>query len=129
MDLIVIGIRDRVRFMGLEEEIAEKARANGWHVELRKKHGKRIQDLILSRGGLIFVVQVKEHSTPAGPRAVTQTKRDFEEYVRHLLEEKLGVTVVPILVSRRFSDKAKKRALSYGIRCYNPQELEKMLKR
>jgi len=114
--------------MGLEEEIAEKARANGWHVELRKKHGKRIQDLILSRGGLIFVIQVKEQSTPAGPRAVTQTKRDFEEYVRHLLEEKLGVTVVPILVSRRFSDKAKKRALSYGIRCYNPQELEKMLK-
>ena len=53
--------------MGLEEEIAEKARANGWHVELRKKHGKRIQDLILSRGGLIFVIQVKEQSTPAGP--------------------------------------------------------------
>lgn len=35
--------------MGLEEEIAEKAEKYGWHVELRKKHGSRIQDLVLRR--------------------------------------------------------------------------------
>lgn len=75
--------------MGLEEEIARKAEKYGWHVELRKKHGSRIQDLVLRRGGLVYVVQVKELSSPAGPRHVTQTRRDYEEYVRYLLEESL----------------------------------------
>ena len=118
----------RVKLLGLEEKVAEKAKANGWHVELRKKHGRRIQDLILQRGRLVLVVQVKDLSGPAGPKAVTQTKRDFDEYVRHLLEEELGVTVVPILVSNEISERAKRRALSYGIRHYRPNELEKMLK-
>lgn len=113
--------------LGLEEYIAEVARANGWSVELRKRHGSRIQDLILRRGGLILVVQVKNLSSPAGPKAVTQTKRDFDEYVRHLLEEKLGVTIVPVLISKDISEKARKRALSYGIRYYRPSELEKIL--
>ncbi|MEM2092333.1 MAG: restriction endonuclease [Candidatus Bathyarchaeia archaeon] len=114
--------------MGLEEYIAEVARANGWNVELRKRHGSRIQDLILERGGLILVVQVKDLSNPAGPRAVTQTKRDFDEYIRHLLGERLGVTVVPVLISKDISEKARRRALSYGIRYYRPNELEKILK-
>ncbi|MBS7639903.1 MAG: restriction endonuclease [Candidatus Bathyarchaeia archaeon] len=114
--------------MGLEEHIAEVARANGWNVELRKRHGSRIQDLILERGGLILVVQVKDLSNPAGPRAVTQTKRDFDEYIRHLLGERLGVTVVPVLISKDISEKARRRALSYGIRYYRPNELEKILK-
>ena len=114
--------------LGLEEKIAEKARANGWHVELRKKHGNRIQDLVLQRGGLVLVIQVKDLSSPAGPRAVTQAKKDFDEYIKHLLEKKLGIMVVPILVSNRISERAKRRALSYGIRHYKPNELEKILK-
>ena len=113
--------------MGLEEEIAEKAKELGWSVELRRKHGSRIQDLVLSRGGLVLVLQVKDLSTPAGPRAVSQTKRDYDEFVRSLLRERLGVTVVPILISREISVKAKKRALSYGIRHYRPDEIEKLL--
>lgn len=114
--------------MDLEEKIAEKAKANGWHVELRKKHGKRIQDLILRRGGLVLVVQVKNLSNPAGPKAVSQTKKDFDEYVKHLLKEKLGIIVVPVLISNDISEKARRRALSYGIRFYKPNELEGMLK-
>ncbi len=118
----------RGEMLGLEEEVAEKARANGWHVELRKKHGNRIQDLILRRGGLVLVVQVKDSLSPAGPKAITQTKKDFDEYVKHLLEEKLGIMVVPVLVSNELSKKARKRALSYGIRYYKPSELDKILK-
>jgi len=114
--------------LGLEEEIAERAKKLNWNVELRKKHGKRIQDLILERGGLVLVLQVKDLSSPAGPRHVTQTKRDYDEYVRYLLEERLGVIVVPILVSHELSEKAKKRALSYGIRHYRPDEIDKLLK-
>lgn len=104
------------------------ARAYGWHVELRKKHGSRVQDLILKRGGLVLVVQVKDLSGPAGPRAVTQTKRDFNEYIRHLLKETLGITVIPVLVSNDISDRARRRALSYGVRYYTLGDLEKMLK-
>ncbi|MEM2673952.1 MAG: restriction endonuclease, partial [Candidatus Bathyarchaeia archaeon] len=114
--------------LSLEERVAEIARTYGWNVELRKRHGSRIQDLILQRGGLVLVVQVKDLSSPAGPRAITQTKKDFDEYIRHLLEEKLGVTVIPILISNDISEKAKKRALSYGIRHYRPSEMERILK-
>ncbi|MEM1507832.1 MAG: hypothetical protein QXU02_05860 [Candidatus Bathyarchaeia archaeon] len=114
--------------MGLEEYVAEMAKSYGWDVELRRRHGSRIQDLILHRGGLVLVVQVKDLSSPAGPRAISQTKKDFDEYVKHLLEEKLGVMVVPILISNDVSEKAKRRALSYGIRCYKPSDLEKVLK-
>lgn len=114
--------------MGLEEKVAEMARTYGWQVELRKKHGSRVQDLILRRGGLVLVVQVKDLSSPAGPRAVTQTKKDFDEYVRHLLKERLGITVIPILISNNISDRARKRALSYGVRYYTLSDLEKMLK-
>lgn len=114
--------------MGLEEKIAEMARAHGWSVELRRKHGSRVQDLILKRGGLVLVMQVKDLSNPAGPRAVSQTKKDFDEYVKHLLKEKLGITVIPILVSNNLSERAKRRALSYGIRYYAPDDLENILK-
>ena len=114
--------------MGLEEHVAEVAKRYGWNVELRRKHGSRIQDLILRRGGLVLVIQVKDLSNPAGPKAITQTKRDFDEYIRHLLEEKMGITVVPILISNNISEKAKRRALSYGIRFYSPNEIEKVLK-
>ncbi|MEM1515245.1 MAG: restriction endonuclease [Candidatus Bathyarchaeia archaeon] len=114
--------------MSLEEKVAEMARAYGWHVELRKKHGRHVQDLILKRGGLVLVIQVKDLSSPAGPRTVTQTKKDFDEYVKHLLREKLGITVIPVLISNEISDKAKRRALSYGIRYYSLSDLENMLK-
>ncbi|MEM2321393.1 MAG: hypothetical protein QXS79_05905 [Candidatus Bathyarchaeia archaeon] len=114
--------------MGLEEKVAEMARAYGWHVELRKKHGGRVQDLILRRGGLVLVIQVKDLSSPAGPRAVSQTKKDFDEYIKHLLGEKLGITVIPVLISNDLSDRARRRALSYGIRYYTPNDLEKILK-
>jgi RecB family endonuclease NucS len=114
--------------LGLEEHVAEVAKKHGWNVELRKRHGSRIQDLILKRGGLVLVIQVKDLSNPAGPKAITQTKRDFDEYIKHLLEEKMGVTVVPILVSNNISEKAKRRALSYGIRFYSVSEIEKILK-
>jgi RecB family endonuclease NucS len=114
--------------LGLEEHVAEVAKRYGWNVELRRKHGSRIQDLILRRGGLVLVIQVKDLSNPAGPKAITQTKRDFDEYIRHLLEEKMGITVVPILISNNISEKAKRRALSYGIRFYSPNEIEKVLR-
>jgi len=114
--------------MGLEEEIAGLAEKHGWSVQLRKKHGKRIQDLVLSRGGLVLVLQVKDLSAPAGPRAVSQTKQDYDKFVKSLLRERLGITVVPVLVSHEISEKAKKRALSYGIRHYRPDEIEKLLR-
>lgn len=112
----------------MEEKVAEMARTYGWHVELRKKHGSRVQDLILRRGGLVLVIQVKDLSSPAGPRAVSQTKKDFDEYIKHLLREKLGITVIPVLISNDLSDRARRRALSYGIRYYTPNDLEKILK-
>ncbi|MEM1586607.1 MAG: hypothetical protein QXX99_04560 [Candidatus Bathyarchaeia archaeon] len=114
--------------MSLEDKVAEMARTYGWHVELRRKHGNRIQDLILKRGGLVLVVQVKDLSNPAGPKAVTQTKKDFDEYVKHLLNEKLGITVIPVLISNNISERARRRALSYGIRYYAPSDLEKILR-
>lgn len=114
--------------MSLEEEIAEIARRHGWNVELRRRHGRRIQDLVLSRGGLVLIMQVKDLSSPAGPRAVTQAKCDYDEYVKSLLREKLGVVVVPVLVSREVSAKARKRALSYGVICYSPNEVEGLLR-
>lgn len=114
--------------MGLEEEIAEKAEKYGWKVELRRKHGSRIQDLILKRGRLVLVLQVKDLSGPADPRAVTQTRRDYEEYIRYLLEEKLGVIVVPVLVARELSRNARKRAASYGISHYRPDEIDNLLR-
>ena len=112
---------------GLEEEIAEAARRHGWSVELRRKHGRRIQDLVLSRGGLVLVVQVKDLSAPAGPKAVSQARFDCEEYLRDLVKSRLGLTVVPVLVSNSFSEKAKRRATSYRVRCYTREEVERLL--
>ena len=73
-------------------------------------------------------MQVKDLSGPADPRAVTQTRRDHEEYIRYLLEEKLGVIVVPVLVARELSRNARKRAASYGISHYRPDEIDNLLK-
>ncbi|MCD6444381.1 restriction endonuclease [Candidatus Bathyarchaeota archaeon] len=113
---------------GLEERIARVAEKYGWEVELRKKHGKRIQDLVLTRRGIVLVIQVKDLSSPASPRDVAQTRKDADEYVRYLLEEVLGVMIVPVLVSRGISEKAMRKARSYGVRHYTPEELEELLK-
>ena len=113
--------------MGLEEEIAELARKHGWSVELRRKHGRKIQDLVMERGGLVLVVQVKDLFSPAGPKAVSQARQDYQEYLMDLVKRRLGLLVVPVLVSKGFSPKAKRRASSYRVRCYAPDELERLL--
>ena len=112
--------------MGLEEEIMELAKKHGWNVELRRKHGRRIQDLVLERGGLVLVIQVKDLSSPAGPKAVSQTRQDYQEYLMDLVKRRLGLLVVPVLVSKGFSQKAKRRASSYRVGCYTPDELERL---
>ena len=70
-------------------------------------------------------MQVKDLS---GPRAVTQTRRDYEEYIRYLLEEKLGVILIPVLVARELSKNARKRAKSCGISRYRPDEINGLLR-
>ena len=44
-----------------------------------------------------------------------------------LIKRRLGLIVVPVLVSNGFSQKAKRRASSYGISCYTPEEFERLL--
>jgi hypothetical protein len=44
-----------------------------------------------------------------------------------LVKRRLGLLVVPVLVSKGFSPKAKRRASSYRVRCYTPDELERLL--
>ena len=110
----------------LEDFIERIAEEHGWRVEKRRKYGDRILDLVISKGGTVFIVQSK-NTDQAMPSDVSQTRKDFEEYVRWLLEEKLGLSVVPILVSRSFSDGAKGRARSYGVLLYTVDELENLL--
>lgn len=111
----------------LENVIARLAEKNGWRVEKRKMHGRRIQDLILRKNGLILVVQLK-NTSKAGPKDVSQTRKDYVEYLNYLLSEELGVRVIPILVSKDFSERAKRRARSYGVFLYRLEEFEKYLK-
>ncbi len=110
----------------LEDLVEEIAEGNGWRVEKRRKFGDRILDLVISKGGTVFVIQCK-NTDQAMPSDVSQTRKDYEEYIRWLLEEKLGVTVVPILVSRSFSKGAKERARSYGVLLYTVEEIEGLL--
>jgi len=119
--------KKEVDILGLEEEILELAKKHGWNVELRRKHGRRIQDLVLEREGLVLVVQVKDLSSPAGPKAVSQARQDYQEYLMDLVKHRLGLIVVPVLVSHDFSQKAKRRASSYRVKCYMPAELERLL--
>ena len=110
----------------LEDMIELLARKYGWRVEKRKKYGDRIVDLLIHRKGIAFVVQCK-NTEKATPRDVTQAKRDFDEFVRFLIEEKLGMMIRPILVSNGFSEGAERRARSYGVMLYSVDELEDML--
>lgn len=110
----------------LEDEIERMAEEGGWRVEKRKKYGDRILDLVLSKGGMVFIVQSK-NTDRATPSDVSQTKKDFEEYVNWLLEEKLGLSVAPILVSKSFSDGTKGRARGYGVLLYTVDELRELL--
>ncbi|MGC8555817.1 MAG: restriction endonuclease [Conexivisphaera sp.] len=110
----------------LEDMIERLAEENGWRVEKRKKYGDRILDLILSKGGTVFIVQSK-NTDQAMPSDVSQARKDYEEYVRWLLEEKLGLSVVPVLVSKSFSEGARGRARSYGVMLYTVEELEGLL--
>ena len=110
----------------LEDRIAQVAEENGWRVEKRKKYGDRILDLVISKGGMVFVVQSKNREQ-AMPSDVSQARKDFEEYLNWLLEEKCGMIVVPILVSRSFSEGARRRASSYRVRLYTVEELEELL--
>lgn len=110
----------------LEDYIEVIAKKYGWRVEKRKKYGSRIVDILLRKKGIALVVQCK-NSEKASPRDVSQTKRDYDEFVRYLLEEKLGLLIRPILVSKDFSKGSKKRARSYGVMLYTVEELEKFL--
>jgi len=109
----------------LEEWVAALAERKGWIVEKRRKFGSHVLDLVLRRRGLVLILQCK--NTAATPRDVTQTRKDFEAYIRWLLEEELGLLVQPVLVAKEFSQKTRKRASSYRVLCYMPEELEKLL--
>ncbi len=110
----------------LEDLVERVAEEHGWTVEKRRKYGDRILDLVLTKGGTVFIVQSK-NTDQAMPSDVSQARKDFEEYVRWLLEEKFGITVVPVLISRSFSEGARKRARSYGVLLYTVDELEDLL--
>ena len=117
-----------VRGKKLEKELEKEAEMYGWKVKKRKKHGRNIQDLILRKGNLVFVVQLK-NTDQAGPRDVSQTKKDYEEYINYLVKEELGLKVAPVLVSKSFSEKARKRAKNYGVMLYRLNEFKKLLKK
>lgn len=110
----------------LEDYIEAMAKKYGWRVEKRKKYGNRIVDILLRKKGIALVVQCK-NTERASPQDVSQTRRDYDEFVRYLLEEKLGLLVRPILVSKDFSPRSKRRARSYGVMLYTVEELEKFL--
>lgn len=110
----------------LEDLIEAIALECGWRVEKRRRHGKRILDLVLSKGGVVFIVQAKNKDV-AQPRDVSQTRKDYEEYINYLIRERLGLRVASILVSRGFSDGAKRRARGYGVRLYRVEELRDLL--
>lgn len=106
----------------LEDFVERMAMESGWHVEKRKRYGDRILDLVISKGGTIFIVQCK-NTSKATPSDVSQTRKDYESFIEWLLEEKLGYRVVPVLVSRSFSEKAKNRARNYGVLFYEMDEV------
>ncbi len=110
----------------LEDHIEEVAKKHGWRVEKRKKYGGRIVDILLRKKGIALVVQCK-NTEKAMPQDVSQAKRDYDEFVRYLLEEKLGLSIRPILVSKGFSPGSRKRARGYGVMLYTVEELEKLL--
>ncbi len=110
----------------LEDHIEEVARKYGWRVEKRKKYGGRIVDILLRKRGMTFVVQCK-NTEMAMPRDVSQTRKDYDEFVRYLLEEELGITIRPILVSKGFSKGTRRRARGYGVMLYTVEELERFL--
>ena len=110
----------------LEDSIESTAEAFGWRVEKRRKKSGRIPDLILIKGGIVFVVQAK-NTDMATARDVSQARKDYQAYIEWLLSTKLGLMVRPILVSRGFSSRAKARARSYGVLLYTPEELSRLL--
>lgn len=110
----------------LEDYVERIARKYGWSVEKRKRYGDRIIDILLRKKGVALIVQCK-NTDRASPRDVSQTKRDYDEFVRYLLEEKLGLSIRPVLISKDFSDRSRRRARSYGVMLYTVEELEKLL--
>ncbi len=110
----------------LEDYIEVVAKKYGWRVEKRKKYGSRIVDLLLRKKGIALVIQCKNTSR-ASPQDVSQAKRDYDEFVRYLLEEKLGLSIRPILVSNDFSPGSRRRARNYGVMLYTVEELERFL--
>jgi hypothetical protein len=110
----------------LEDLIESFAKRHGWSVEKRKRYRGKIVDLLIRKKGITFVVQCK-NTEMAMPSHVTQAKKDYEEYVRFLLEEKLGLSIRPVLVSNGFSKGAKKRAKSYDVMLYNVEDFKRLL--
>lgn len=111
----------------LEERIARMAEDRGWTVLKRKRFGHRVLDLVLQRGGVILVVQAK-NKVVTSPSDVSQTRRDYVEYIDWLIEERLGLQIRPVLVSDGFSKATKRRARSYRIMCYKVEELGRLLR-
>ena len=112
----------------LEDLVERMAIEGGWRVEKRKRYGDRILDLVVYRGGTIFIIQCK-NTDKATPSDVSQTKKDYESFIEWLLEEKLGYRVVPVLVSHSFSEKAKNRARNYGVLFYGMDEVNSLFSR
>lgn len=110
----------------LEDLIARIAGENGWRVEKRRRFDDRVLDLVIEKGGVVFIIQCKNTSR-ALPSDVTQTRRDFDAYVNWLLGEKLKIQVASILVSNSFSKGARGRARSYGVMLYTIDELKRLL--
>jgi len=73
----------------------------------------------------VLIMQVKDLS---GPRAITQTGRDREEYIRYFLEEKPCVILIPIFFARGLSKSAGKQVVSYGVNHYRPDEIDDLLR-
>ncbi|RLG59979.1 hypothetical protein DRN86_03390 [Candidatus Geothermarchaeota archaeon] len=111
----------------LERELEKEAKRFGWKVEKRKKHGRKIQDLVLRKKSLTLVVQVK-NVAEASPKDVSQAKKDYDEYINHLLRNELGIKVVPVLVSNRFNDRAKKRARRYNVLLFRINDFKRILR-
>lgn len=114
------------RGTSLEDALAELAERNGWIVEKRKRRGARIPDLVLRRGGVVLVVQVKDKE--ATPRDASQTRRDLLSYLEWLLEKELGIQVRGVLVARDFTKGTRARASRYGVMCYRVDEVASLLR-
>jgi hypothetical protein len=113
----------------LEDMMEREAERNGWIVQKRKRFGDRVIDLVLEqrRRGVIMVLQAK--NTVATPMDVTQAYKDYLAYMEWLIQDRLGVVVLPVLLAKNFSPGVTKRAAKYDVRAYKLQEFLDLLHR